>query len=45
MVLGPKVAHFWPKDASEVSETVISSSALKVDEVCQVSSVLDNTKV
>ena len=44
-VFGAKMSHFWPQNESEVSETVLSLSALKVDKVCQVPYILDNTKV
>ena len=41
---GANMGDFWPQNESEVSKTVLSSSALKVDEVCQVSSILDIKK-
>ena len=44
VVLGPKMGCLWPKNESKVSETVLSLSTLKIDEVRQVSSILYNKK-
>ena len=44
-VFGAKMDHFRPQNESEVSETVFFFDGLKVDEVGQVSSILDIEKV
>ena len=44
-VLGAKMGHFRPQTEWGVSELFFSLSALKVDEVCQFSFILDIKKV
>ena len=41
---GAKMGDFWPQNESEVSKTVFVFINLKIDEVCQVSSILDIEK-
>ena len=44
-VFGAKMGHFWPQNESECQKLFLSLLGLKVDEVCQVSSILEIKKV
>ena len=40
-----KMGQFWPQNESECQKLFLSLLGLKVDEVCQVSSILEIKKV